>query len=81
MGGGEVGKVGRLEWKEFERHGSGGGWSRESKEGDNGENVGLCGRRCMWVPGGVDWELTGESGRKGAKEDWNGSRLGRGSAG
>jgi len=81
VSGGEVGNVGWLEWEVFERHESGGRWSRERKEGDNREDVGLCGGRCMWIPGGVDWELTGETGCKGAKEDRNRSGLGRSSAG
>ena len=75
MGGGKIGEVGWLEWEVFERHGSGGGWSGECKEGDNGEDVGLGGGWCMWVPRGVDWELTRETRGKRAKEDRNRSWL------
>lgn len=75
MGGGEVGKVGWLEWEMFERHRNRGGWGRESKEGDDGEDVWLCGRRRVWVSSGVDWVLTGETGGKRAKKDRDRSRL------
>lgn len=36
MGRGKVRKVCWLEWEVFKRHGSGGGWGTESKEGDDG---------------------------------------------
>jgi len=75
VGGGEVGEVGWLEWKVFERHRSRGGWSGERKERDNGEDVGLRGGGCMRVPSGVDWELTRETRGKRAKEDRDRSGL------
>ena len=75
VGGGEVGEVSWLEWKVFERHGSGGGWSGEREEGDNGEDVGLRGGRRMWVPSGIDWEFTRETGGERAKEDRDRSGL------
>jgi len=76
VGGGEVWEISWFEWEVFKRHGSWGGWGRECKERDNGEDVGLRGGRCMWVPSGVDWELAGETRRKRAKEDRNRGGLG-----
>lgn len=35
VGGDKVRKVYWLEWEVFQGHGSGGGWSRESEEGDD----------------------------------------------
>lgn len=75
MGRSEIWKVRRLEWEVFKRYGGRVGRGRERKEGDDGEDVGLCGGRGVRVPCGVDWEFAGEARCQRAKEYRNGSGL------